>query len=53
MAVAADVALIARLIRHDSLELDIVWNYVDVVTELGGLRLLKKKRGNSLRIFIS
>ncbi|KAJ5774637.1 hypothetical protein N7457_009533 [Penicillium paradoxum] len=36
VAVTVDVALIARLIKHDSLELDIVWWNVDVVTRLGG-----------------
>lgn len=53
VAVAVDVALIVRLARHDSLEPDIVWWHVDVVTELGGSSLPKKKRWDSLRISIS
>ncbi|KAF9240750.1 hypothetical protein DTO013E5_9533 [Penicillium roqueforti] len=53
VAAAANVALIARLIRHGSLELDFLRWYVDVVTKLGVLSLLKKKRWDSLQIFMS
>ncbi|CAG8890414.1 unnamed protein product [Penicillium egyptiacum] len=50
VAVAVDVAFIARLMRHDSSGLDIVrWNG-DVVTKVKAFILPKEKRRNSLGV---